>query len=148
MVFLTGSPIQRVSAAMMDSGSVVKEDKMGIVLTFEDGSVGTVNYFANGAKSYPKEEMTVFSEGRVLRLDNFRKTVGYGFKGFRKFKTWRQDKGHAAEFAAFVDWLTRGGDPLIPLSELVNVTYASFAAMTAARERRTVDLNDEFGTTD
>ncbi len=146
MVFLTGSPVRTVSAAMMDAGSLVKEDKMGIVLGFEDGSVGTVNYFANGSKSYPKEELTVFSDGRVLRLDNFRKTTGYGFKGFRTFKTWRQDKGHAAEFAAFVDWLNRGGGPLIPLSELVNVTYASFAAMAAAREHRTVDLNEEYGT--
>lgn len=77
-------------------------------------------------------------------MDNFRRTVGYGFKGFSQFKTRRQDKGHAAEFAAFVERVRSGGEPLIPLDELVNVTLASFAAMTAAREGRTVQLVAEY----
>jgi predicted dehydrogenase len=70
--------------------------------------------------------------------------VGYGFKGFTRLKTRRQDKGHAAELAAFVRTVAEGGSPLIPLDELVNVTLASFAAMTAAREGRTVKLADEY----
>ena len=108
-------------------------------------SVGTVNYFANGSKSYPKEMLEVFSDGRVLRVENFRRTLGYGFAGFKKFKTGRQDKGHRAEFNAFADRVAAGGEPLIPLSELVNVTLASFAAMTSAAEGRTIDLQAEYG---
>ena len=84
------------------------------------------------------------SDQRVLRLDNFRKTRGFGFNGFKRFKTSRQDKGHNAEFSAFVDQLSSGGEPLIPLDELVNATLASFAAMTAAAERRVVVLGDEY----
>ena len=38
----------------MGKGVAVKEDKMSMVLSFEDGSIGTVNYFGNGSKSYPK----------------------------------------------------------------------------------------------
>ena len=144
MVFLAGSRVRSVSAAMMGAGVAVQEDKMSIVLGFEDGSVGAVHYFANGAKSYPKEQMEVFSDGRVLYLDNFRRLEGHGFKGFKKFRTFRQDKGHAAEFAAFVGRVADGGPPLIPLDQLVNVTLASFAAMTAARESRTVILGEEF----
>jgi len=144
MVFLAGAQISSVAAAMMGRGVGVPEDKMSLVVTLADGSIGTVNYFANGSRSYPKEQMEVFSEGRVLKLDNFRRLDGYGFRGFRKLKTWRQDKGHAAEFAAFIDRLSQGGPPLIPVSELVNVTLASFAAMTAAREGRTVRLADEY----
>lgn len=134
-VFLTGSRIRTVAAAMMGGSAVVKNDKMSIALGFDDGSVGTVNYFANGSKSYPKEILEVFSEGRVLRLENFRVLTGYGFRGFRKLKTWRQDKGHEAEFRAFIGRAAEGGAPLIPLAELVNVTRASFAALQAATER-------------
>ncbi len=144
MVFLSGSRIRSVSAAWMEQGVAVKEDKMSVTMGFEDGSVGTVNYFANGPKSYPKERMEVFSEGRVLALDNFRRLDGYGFAGFRKLKTFRQDKGHAAEFAAFADRVAAGGEPLIPREHLVNVTLASFAAMTAARDMRTVVLDQEY----
>ena len=144
LVNLVGSPVRTVAATMMGSGVATREDKMSITLGFEDGSIGTVNYFANGSKSYPKELLEVFSQGRVLRLDNFRKLTGYGFKGFRHFKTARQDKGHAAEFAAFADRITTGGEPLIPLDELVNVALATFAAMTAAAETRTIVLAQEY----
>ena len=145
MVFLTDSEVESVAAQMVGPGFAVREDKMSIALRFADGSVGTVNYFSNGAKSYPKEMLEVFSDGRVLRLENFRWTVGYGVKGFSKFKTSRLDKGHNAEFAAFVDRVRQGGAPLIPLRELFNVTLASIAAVTAAREGRQIDIDGEYG---
>jgi predicted dehydrogenase/threonine dehydrogenase-like Zn-dependent dehydrogenase len=144
LAFLAGSKVKSVAAHQMGSGVAIKEDKMSISLGFEDGSIGTVNYFANGSKSYPKETLEVFSDQRVLRMDNFRKTVGFGFNGFKKFKTSRQDKGHNAEFAAFIDQLSSGGAPLIPLDELVNAALASFAAMTAASELRTIVLDNEY----
>ena len=102
---------------MVGGNGPIREDKMSILLGFADGSVGTVNYFANGAKSYPKETLEVFSDGRVIRMENFRITTGYGFKGFRSFRTWRQDKGHRTEIAAFVDAVARreSGDT-IPIS--------------------------------
>ena len=144
MVHLTESSVKSIAANMFGKGAAVKEDKMSISLGFADGSIGTINYFANGSKSYPKELLEVFSEGRVLRLENFRSTTGYGFKGFRRFKTMRQDKGHKAEFAAFIDNVSNGGEPLIPFGELVNVTLASFAAVTAARETRTIVVAEEY----
>ncbi len=140
LAFIAGSNVRSVAAMMVGEGVAVHEDKMSIVLGFEDGSVGTVNYFANGSKKYPKETLEVFSDGRVLRLDNFRRLTGYGFKGFRKFKTSRQDKGHAAEFAAFIERVGSGGQPLIPLEQLENVTLASFAAMESARTGKTIQL--------
>ncbi len=86
---------------MVGGSGPIREDKMSILLSFADGSVGTVHYFANGSKSYPKETLEVFGDGRVIRMENFRITTGYGFKGFGTFRTWRQDKGHRAEIAAF-----------------------------------------------
>ena len=137
---LAGSPVITVSAMTVGKGVAVRDDKMSIVLGFADGSVGTVNYFANGSKSYPKEMLEVFSDGRVLRMENFRKTLGYGFGGFRKLKTMRQDKGHRSEIAAFVEHLGSGGDPPIPFNQLENATRASFAAVDSARERQTIEL--------
>lgn len=144
MVYLSGSGVRTVSAVRMGEGPAVRDDKMAIVLGFADGSVGTVNYFANGSRSFPKEMMEIFSQGRVLRLENFRRLQGWGFEGFKKLRTWRQDKGHAAEFAAYVEGLRTGLPALIPLDELVNVTLASLAAQTAAHEQRTVHLLGEY----
>jgi hypothetical protein len=79
-----------------------------------------------------------------LRLNNFRKLEGFGFKGFKKFKTRKMDKGHQAQFKAFVDLVENGGDPLISMNAMVNVTLASFAAMTSANEGRMIHLDQEY----
>ena len=141
MVHLTGASVVRVAAMQVGEGTVVHEDKMSILLSFADGSVGTVHYFANGSKRFPKETLEVFSDGRVLRLENFRRTRGYGFKGFSKLKTRRQDKGHAAEIAQFIQRIEQGGAPLIPFEEIANVTQASLSAVEAARTGKTVSLS-------
>jgi hypothetical protein len=99
-----------------------------------------VNYFSNGSTSYPKEQLDVFFDGRVLKLENFRVTRGYGFSGFKKFKTRKQDKGHKAEINAFIERVKDRAGPLIPFEQLWNVTSASFAAMRAAREGKVVSL--------
>lgn len=137
---LAASRVETVSASMVGDAAVIRSDKMSIVLGLADGSVGTVNYFANGPKSYPKETLEVFSEGRVLKMENFRGTRGYGFSEFKKLKTLRQDKGHANEIAAFIERISTGGESLIPFDQLANVTEASFAAVKSAREVKTIQL--------
>jgi len=138
--YLAGSQVQIVSAVMVGEGPAVRDDKTSIVLSFTDGSIGTVNYFSNGPKSYPKEMLEVFSDGRVLKMENFRITRGSGFQGFRSFKTSRQDKGHREEIAAFIKLVEQGGAHLISFDDLINTTRASFAAVTSARENQTIRL--------
>ena len=142
--FVAGSPVTTVSAMMVGEGVAVRNDKMAIVLQFEDGSIGTVNYFSNGSKSYPKETLEIFNDGRVLRLENFRTTKGYGFAKFKKFKTLRQDKGHNNEIAAFINRIISGGQPIISYDELVNITLASFAAVNSAQQQCVVVLEEKY----
>ena len=140
LAHMAGAPVTQVSAQMIGGSKPGRDDKMSILLTFTDGSVGTVHYFANGAKSYPKETLEIFGDGRVMRMENFRVTTGYGFKGFSSFRTWRQDKGHRAEIAAFVDAVAAGGPPLIPFDEIVNATRASFAAVESAQTGQSIQI--------
>lgn len=121
--FLTGSPITVVQA--MSTG----EDKVTATLRFADGSIGTIHYFSNGHKSFPKEQLEVFCAGKVLQLDNFRKLRGYGWSGFRKMDLWNQDKGQTACAAAFVDAIRQGTGSPIPWNELVEVTHVTFDIM-------------------
>jgi predicted dehydrogenase len=102
-----------------------------VLLTFADGSIATIHYFANGHRAFPKERVEIFCQGRVLELDNFRVLRGYGWKNFRKMRLFRQDKGHAAEIAQFIDRVAKGGAPLIDPTELWNVTAATLAAQQA-----------------
>jgi predicted dehydrogenase/threonine dehydrogenase-like Zn-dependent dehydrogenase len=141
LAFLADAPIVSVSAQTAGTkGGQRWEDTVSLTLHFADGSIGTVHYFSNGHRSYPKERLEVFSEGRVLQLDNFRKLSGYGWKGFRGMRLRRQDKGHNAEVAAFIERITKGGEPLIPFEQLSNVTAATFAVMDAARTGQQIEI--------
>ena len=116
--FLAGAPIVEWRRMDMDCAT---QDTVSLQLSFADGSIGTVHYFANGPKSFPKERLEVFAGGRALQLDNFRKLTGFGWPGFGKMNLWRQDKGQKACAAAFVRAVESGGAAPIPLAELLEV---------------------------
>ena len=103
----------------------VRNDKVSILLGFADGSVGVVNYLANGHNAVPKERLEVFVGGRVLQLDNFLKLRGYGWGGFSKMNLWSQDKGNNACAAAFIKAIRDGAAPIIPLGEILEVSRAA-----------------------
>ncbi len=62
MRFLTGSSIESFSiSSMIDSSQqFTRDENFSLNLQFKDGSLGVLNYFANGEKSYPKENIEVF----------------------------------------------------------------------------------------
>ena len=140
--FLAASPIASVQAEAMSTaaGANRASDHMAISLLMADGSLATVHYLANGHRSFPKESLTLFSQGRVLALDNFRKMTGWGFPGFKRHNLFRQDKGHQAEISTFIERIADGGPPVISPDELWNVTEASFAAVEAAADHSCVRL--------
>ncbi len=122
MRFLAGSPIVSVQSRRMGdaAGVAVTEDKASITLGFADGSFGTILYLANGHSSFPKERVEVFTAGRVLQLDNFRKLKAYGWPGFGKMNLWSQDKGQTACATAFLKGI-EAGRAAIPIEEIFEV---------------------------
>jgi predicted dehydrogenase len=82
------------------------DDKTTFMLRFADGSCGTVHYLANGHRSFRKSG-EIFCSGRCSQLDNFRK-LRIWLEGFRKLNLWRQNKGHQAEVAAFLNAVQAG----------------------------------------
>ena len=122
--FLAESPIVGQSVDRMATGTA---DTVTVNLKFANGSIGTVHYFANGSKAFPKERLEVFASGRILQLDNFRKLTAFGWPGFKKMKLWRQDKGQHACAAAFIRSIATGAPSPIPFEELVEVSGVSIA---------------------
>jgi predicted dehydrogenase/threonine dehydrogenase-like Zn-dependent dehydrogenase len=133
ITFLAGSRVTSVCMNAMGISPTETTDNASILLRYENGSTGVINYFANGHKSYSKERVEVYSQERTLILDNFRTLEGYGFKGFSKLKT-GQDKGHRTQFQELIKRIQTGGEPLIPFDEILNTTYASFAAIRSLKE--------------
>ena len=126
--------------AVLGKPRVVMRGNMPVIFKFADGSIGTLHYFASGHKSYPKETFELFCDGKILRLDNFRKLRGYGWSNFKKMNLWAQDKGHSAEFRHFIESITGGGEPLISFEEIENVTLATLAAVESAETAEVITI--------
>ncbi|MFC5409155.1 bi-domain-containing oxidoreductase [Larkinella bovis] len=137
--FLTGSRLVAVCMNGMGRRTTEVSDSATLLLQYENGSTGVINYFANGSKAYAKERVEVFSQERTLILDNFRSLKGYGFKGFSSLKT-RQDKGHRMQFQRLVEQVRTGGLPLIPFDEIVTTSRTTLAALRSLREKGWVEV--------
>jgi len=117
--FLADVPITAWQRLDMDTQT---RDTVSIQLGFADGSIGTIHYFANGSKAFPKERLEVFAGGGILQLDNFRKLKGYGWPGFKKMNLMRQDKGHKACAKAFVEAIETQGMAPIAYEDILEVS--------------------------
>lgn len=115
---LAGAPITAHQVLGMTGDT---RDSFAVQLRFADGSLGAIQYLANGNKSLAKERLEVFAGGRVLQLDNYRQLKGYGWPGFSQQTLWRQDKGQVACATATLTALRQGGAWPIPLEELLEV---------------------------
>ena len=92
LTFLVGAPPISVTAHALPDGGKYREDNLSMTFTFPDGSIGIVDYLANGDKSFPKERLEVFCEGMIAVLDDYvlLTTVKDGRK---KEERMSQDKG-------------------------------------------------------
>ena len=144
--FLTGSHVVSVCLNAMGRNPAETADSVSLLLRYENGATGVVNYFANGSKAYAKERVEVYSQGRTLVLDNFRKLTGYGFRGFSS-RSGRQDKGHTEQMKRLIEQVRSGRFPtgapvgsLIPFTDIVNTTQTMLAALLSLRENRWIDI--------
>ena len=120
--FLAGSSIDEIQYLYANDEKLCP-DTFSLQLRFSNGSIGSIHYFANGSKSFPKERLEVFSAGKVLQLDNFRKLKAWGIPGFRTKRLLRQDKGQVDCCKSFLDSIKLGKSSPIPLNELVEVQH-------------------------
>lgn len=133
--FLAGAPITNVTARAMGAGTAMRdgEDKAFIILDFADGSHGVINYLGNGSASFPKERLEVFCAGKILQLDNYRRLSSFGWPGFRKMTSMKQDKGQAACAATFWKSIVEGQPSPIPLDEILEVSARTIEAVEQIR---------------
>jgi predicted dehydrogenase len=142
ITYLTGSKVVEVSMQAMGTNPEENTDNASIHLKYENGSLGVINYFANGHKSYSKERLEIYYQGKNLIMDNFRRLDGYGIGGgfTSKILKTKQDKGHNKQFELLTKGWKDGGEPLIPFDEIVNTTRATFGAIESLKQGKWVEL--------
>jgi predicted dehydrogenase/threonine dehydrogenase-like Zn-dependent dehydrogenase len=101
-----------------------KNDNFVATIKYVDGSVCTLTYTALGDKSYPKEKMEIFADGKVIVMDDYKSVTVHG----GKHKGWSDktvQKGQLQELQVLADTLLRGKPWPIPLSEQIQATRIS-----------------------
>lgn len=129
MRYFTGAKLTHIQSVSMTKPTAdgVMDDKASISMNFDDGSIATVHYFANGPSNLSKERYEAFAGNKFLRLDNFTSLEAIGFKAKKRIKT-SQDKGHSAILKEFISAIQNGGDSPIPFAEVMEVSRAVIAA--------------------
>ena len=122
MRFLCGSKIKNISSQFLknDEDMSYKKDTAIISISFEDGSVGVINYFSNGSPKFMKEIIEIYSNAKILKLENFNSLKGYGYKKFKKISSFSQDKGQTNCINEFVNAI-KTGEVIISINEIFEV---------------------------
>jgi len=132
--FLTGSEPVGVFANCVrkDDQSIPDEDNVTILITYANGSTATIGYFAYGNRQLPKEHIELFGNGVAMQMNDFRELTIYRGGRKERMKSSNQDKGFAAEFAAFREAI-RFGTPSIPFASICATTRTAFKVLESLR---------------
>jgi polar amino acid transport system substrate-binding protein len=114
------------------SAESVGPDGVAATLRYPDGSVAVLQYLSGGHPKVPKERIEVVGAGTVAVIDDFKTTSWQAPGGEGKFAPGGQDKGHRAEFAAFVRAVREGRAAPLSFEDCVGSTVATFRIRDAA----------------
>lgn len=141
--FIAKSRAIQVSTVGLPNMGVYSDDNVNIQLKFENGSIASINYLANGEKSYPKEILKVFCAGRTLVLNDFR-TLEQWFNGSKTShrSAIKADKGHQLSWDSFLNAVRKGESLPIPAEEMFQSSLATIAALESLTSNEPVSIPD------
>jgi len=123
---------------MKDPGNL--GDTVNVSLSFENGSIGSISYFANGSGALPKEYLEVHQSGTTAVLKDFRELEVYGKKRDMRKKLASQDKGQKNMVAEFISSVKEGKESPIPFGDLYAVTLATLKIQESIRSGQSVRI--------
>jgi polar amino acid transport system substrate-binding protein len=139
LTFLSGSLPASVYASAMDDPSNVN-DTLNVTLTYQNGSIGTISYLANGDKRVPKERIEIFSHGTVAIVDDFKDLKVYTNGKKKRKKLLSQKKGQKEEVKHFVNSILNGATELISFKEVYNTSLLTFKIIESIQTGESIKI--------
>jgi polar amino acid transport system substrate-binding protein len=139
LTYVNGSlPVMVYASKMVAPNNL--DDVVNIALTYANGSIGTIAYYANGDKGLPKERLEIFSLGRTAVIEDFRELTLFA-KGKRSVKKLiSQDKGQKNEVESFIGSILEGKGPIIPFEEIYSTSLVTFRILESLRTGQTLSI--------
>lgn len=134
ITYLSSNLVDSVVMNSMGKNYQKNTDNATILLKYQNGSTGVINYFSNGNRRYSKERVEVYSQGKTMIIDNFKTSKYYGLKSSGISGLFQsQNKGHHEQFRLFLEKLKNGGEAIIPFEEIINTSRASICAVESLK---------------
>ena len=127
IMYLSGSKIKNIDIVKAKDNKI-SPDTFSIIIKFENGSIGNVNYFANGNKKYPKEKLEIFTSGRIYQINNFINLKTWGAPNLKNIRRISQDKGQKACISEFISAIKNSMKSPIPFEEICDLHKFVFLA--------------------
>jgi len=124
--YFAQAKLVRVYSESLSGSKTVSNDNIIATLKYEDGSVGSISYFAVGDKDFPKERIEIFGDEKVCVINDFREAI-FSSDGKQTKRKMAQDKGYKNEIQSFFDAIKNGKPSPIPFEQIVETTLATFA---------------------
>ena len=140
---LTNSFVTRVYAERIsgDNKSSVNNDNVVIVMKFLDGSIGNLTYSASGDKSYSREALEIFFDGKTIFSQDFRTTKLHRNGKTIVFKTWGQEMGYTEELKHFSNCVAGKETMIVSPEEMFATMETVFAIESSLSSGKSQFIN-------
>ena len=125
LYFLLDGSVNKINTSQVQDMS---KDSISINMQFKNGSIGTIHYFCNGNKNFPKERIEVFNEGNIFQINNFKNSKHYTQSGIKNFRSLSQNKGHKNCLKEFNKSLITNSEMPISHQDIFNVSRIAIQA--------------------
>lgn len=102
------------------------DDSVQIIISYKNGSIGTISYHAVGDKSLPKEFFEVSAGNKTIKMKNFNVTEFYTNGKKSKYRSKKQDKGFAQEYKQFFNSIINNDPSPISFESIYLTTLSTF----------------------
>jgi len=126
--FFTESEVKDIHAVAINSLSPQygKNDNFVATINYQSGSICNLVYTALGSTAESKEQMDIYFNGKIIKLDDYKSLEFVGLPHESPSKTIFPSKGHKEEFLSFANSLKNQSEPSIPLWMLIQSSFISF----------------------
>jgi polar amino acid transport system substrate-binding protein len=139
LTYISGSLPKSIYANVLSESNHLN-DTLTVSLSYKNGSIGTISYFANGDTSLPKERVEIFVNGCSAIIDDFKSlTIHAGGKKTTK-NLLSQNKGQKHEVRIFLDNILKGRESPIPLDEIYSTSLVTFKIIESLKSGEAIIL--------
>ncbi len=141
ITWITSSQVERVNTVGVtgSKGGYLTSDNITMQCQLTNGSIASITYTAMGDKSYPKESMTIFSNGRVITMSDFRTATLTADGKSKTLYSGAQEKGFGGEIAHLAQ-IVRSGQTASELESYFHSTAATLAALQSLKTGEPVQV--------